>query len=161
MAGQLCEEGSAIVREMAGTIAYTVDSKKADTSAYSLQLLTVASNMETVDLAGLPSHLTCEVDGHRGCAGHVLLTYPSGGMLLVSAGHWLELSHIGGSISEETLVRVTATSYGEARAEEVKRELLNCASGEARKASVQTLAPLYVQQSPPCSTIARPFSSAP
>ena len=37
---------------------------------------------------------TVEINGHKGLAGHVLLTYKSGGCLLVSMGHWIELMKI-------------------------------------------------------------------
>lgn len=33
----------------------------------------------------------CEVGTHKGSAGHVILTYPKGGKILTSMGHWIEL----------------------------------------------------------------------
>jgi len=35
-----------------------------------------------------------KIDSYEGTAGHVLLTYPSGGMILTSMGHWVELMKI-------------------------------------------------------------------
>lgn len=35
-----------------------------------------------------------EIDGEFGDAGHVLLRYKSGGMILTSMGHWIELMNI-------------------------------------------------------------------
>jgi len=33
--------------------------------------------------------LTTKIGEFNGSAGHVLLTYPSGGMILTSMGHWI------------------------------------------------------------------------
>ena len=49
------------------------------------------------------SNQDCEVQADglgmmKGCAGHVLLTYPSGGNLVASAGHWIELSRLDTSV---------------------------------------------------------------
>lgn len=49
---------------------------------------------------------TVEINGHKGLAGHVLLTYKSGGCLLVSMGHWIELMKI--DTSEKVLFEVAA-----------------------------------------------------
>merc|ERR1711862_171400 len=100
--------------------------------------------MSGIDVDRLPPHLRCEVAGHSGGAGHVLLTYPSGGMLLASAGHWAELSHI--DVSEERLLYVAASSYGQAYADNVQRELNSLGTPEERRAYSQTLATTYVQQ---------------
>merc|ERR1711879_1064072 len=72
-AGAMSSDGSARLHAMSNTIAYTVDKRKADTSAYTLQVLTVASGMSGANLEALPSHLTCEVAGHRGVTEERLL----------------------------------------------------------------------------------------
>jgi len=155
-AGEMSSDGSAILHAMPSTIAYTVDMRKADTSAYTLEVLTVASGMDGIDVEGLPPHLTCEAAGHRGAAGHVILRYPSGGMLLVSAGHWVELSNIG--VTEERLLEVAAASYGAAYSAEVSTRFASCTTVVERNSLVQSMAQQYVQQSPPCSI--RPSSLA-
>merc|ERR1712048_1160906 len=148
-AGEMSSDGSATLHAMPGTIAYTVDTRKADTSAYTLQVLTVASGMDGVDAEGLPQHLRCEAAGHRGAAGHVILRYPSGGLLLVSAGHWVELSNIG--VTEERLLEVASTAYGAAYSAEVQTRFASCTTAVERNSLVQSMAQQYVQQSPPCS----------
>lgn len=45
-----------------------------------------------------------QVGEHVGSAGHVILKYPSGGLLLVSMGHWVELMKI--DTSENKLFEV-------------------------------------------------------
>lgn len=158
--GEMCDEGSADVSAMAATLAYSVDMRKADTTAYTLQILTVATAMPGISTQSLPSHLLCEVGGgHHGAAGHVLLRYPSGGMLLVSSGHWMELTHIGG-VSEERLLHIAEASYGQAHADNVRTQFASCGSVAARSAMVQSVAHTYVQQSPPCSMYSAAIASA-
>lgn len=92
-AGCLCEGGSATVKALGGTIAYTVDAGVSkSTNAYRLEVLTVATEMPGVSTASLAQERTCQAGDREGAAGHVLLKYPSGGLLLVSASHWVELA---------------------------------------------------------------------
>merc|ERR1719215_2580797 len=147
--GQLSEDGSVKVGAMSSTIVYGVDMRKVDTSAYSLQVLTVVTGMSGFSIDTVPAHLVCSIGEQRGTAGHVLLTYPSGGKLLVSAGHWVELSHIG--VSEERLLQVAAQSYGQEYPATVQSTLRSFADGAAREQAIQTVAAQYVQQSTPCT----------
>lgn len=148
-AGEMSEDGTAQVHAMPSTIAYTVDATKADTSRYTLQVLTVASQMQGIDIDDLPPHLLCSSGGHRGAAGHVLLQYPSGGRLLASAGHWVELAHIG--VSEQRLLDVAASSYGAAYSADVQRQFESCPTAGDRAQLVQSMASQYIQQSVPCA----------
>lgn len=50
------------------------------------------------------NNLECEIDKHKGTAGHVTLTFPSGGVILTSMGHWAELMKI--DTSEKKLFQV-------------------------------------------------------
>jgi len=45
-----------------------------------------------------------EVDGKKGTIGHVMVTYKSGGIMILSAGHWVELSRL--DVNFENLERV-------------------------------------------------------
>jgi len=85
----------------------------------------------------------------KGVAAHVLLTYPSGGQLLTSMGHWLELTKL--DVSEEALLRVYQTSYGEndPRSAQMRQDL-STKSGVARAAAVQSWSAQMVQTSAPC-----------
>lgn len=85
--GQMASVGHCNVHAMGGTIVYGVDMQQADKNAYKLQVLTVvtSSSLEKYNV---------EVNGKKGQAGHVLLTYKSGGHLLTSMGHWIELMKI-------------------------------------------------------------------
>merc|ERR1711879_918885 len=91
--GELAKDGEATLGAMGGTIAYSVQWSKADCSAYNCQVLTVMTEFDG-KAALPPSGAVCQVGAHAGLAGHVLLSYPSGGQLLASASHWIELSHL-------------------------------------------------------------------
>lgn len=63
---------------------YSVNKKKADNDKYKLKVLTVAVNMKVGS-----DNLTCKIGTYEGAAGHVLITYPSGGNILTSMTHWI------------------------------------------------------------------------
>merc|ERR1712216_171837 len=88
----------------------------------------------------------CDIGAHRGWAGHVLLTYPSGGRILASAGHWVELSRIDVS---ETDLHQAAASFGAAFQSEVQGSLAACATPAERQHTVQMYSAQMVQQSLP------------
>lgn len=142
----MSEDGCVEVGALGGTLAFTVDSRIcADT--YSLEVLTVATGMRGINL-DLPENLLCRAGGHAGAAGHVLLKYPSGGALLASSGHWIELARI--NVSEDQLLQVAASSYGAFYSGQVQQQMESM-SGAARREYVQSVASTMVQQSAPCS----------
>lgn len=53
------------------------------TDLYDLKVLTVVSSLK------VDEKYACEIGNKKGAAGHVLLSYKSGGNLLVSMGHWI------------------------------------------------------------------------
>lgn len=58
------------------------------------------------------------INGKTGTAGHILLTYKSGGHLLTSMGHWVELMKI--DTSEKKLFEVAEKQYGAEVAQKMK-----------------------------------------
>ena len=52
-----------------------------------------------------------EVGQYKGTAGHVLLKYRSGGMMLVSATHWMELTNV--NADEADVAQVLPQRQGE------------------------------------------------
>lgn len=148
--GEMCSEGVATLSAMQGTIVFTVDKVKADTQQYHLDVLTVVSRACGTDVGEtLSQQFSCEVNGRRGTVGHVLLTYPSGGMLLASAGHWMELSRI--NVSEERLLQVATAAYGEAYSAQLSSQMAACGTLEARELFTMTCASRCIQQSLPGS----------
>lgn len=149
--GELCGQGHAVVTAMPDTIAFTVDPSKTQHNAYKVQVLTVVTEMSGYDLAnGLPHDKRCQIDHHYGAAGHVLLTYPSGGHLLVSAGHWLELSNL--DVSMESLRVLAAREYGAEYTSQLVEDLSDERdSVEQRNTKMQYWGKRMLTSSAPCS----------
>merc|ERR1712232_721000 len=79
--------------------------------------------------SGPPEAVKCSIrDGDkekRGLAGHVALTYASGGQLVTSMGHWIELTRI--NTSEDAVIRVAQHNFGDDEFNELQADL-NCQS---------------------------------
>ena len=58
----------------------------------------------------------CEIGEFKGAAGHVLVKYPSGGAILTSMTHWIELMKV--DTSEQKLFEVAEREYGASYAQE-------------------------------------------
>lgn len=150
--GSLCEDkGYAVVSAMSDTIAYTVDPTQTQHDKYKLEVLSVATEMCGFNLeTGLPPAMRCEVNSAYGAAGHVLLTYPSGGTMLVSAGHWLELMQL--DVSLESLRATAMKEYGDVYTSEMMDQLQDSSlSTEMRAERMQSYAKRMVLSSAPCS----------
>lgn len=116
--GEMAEAGKVNVHTLGGTIMYGVNKKNLNHEKYKLQVLTVASNMKVSD-----ENLVCKIDEYQGAAGHVLVKYPSGGAILTSMTHWIELMKV--DTSEQKLFEVAAREYGESYAREQKMQYDN------------------------------------
>lgn len=91
---------------MGGTIVYSVDKKIKKNNFYTMEILTVAES----DCLCEEEDYKLEALGRKGTAGHILLTYNSGGHLLTSMGHWIELMKI--DTSEHKLFEIAEKQYG-------------------------------------------------
>jgi len=145
--GELASDGKAALHAMGNTIAFSVNWQKADCNAYECKVLTVMTELDGQPAAPSPGQ-GCEAGGQRGFAGHVLLTYPSGGRLLASAGHWMELSNF--DVSEAGLFQAAA-SYGVAFQAEIQTSMASCQTAAQKQQVMQTYSSQMVQQSAPCS----------
>jgi hypothetical protein len=156
---ELASAGEASLHAMSGTIAFSVNWSKADCRAYNCQVLTVMTELDG-DQARPDTGKVCEVGEHAGFAGHVLLSYPSGGQLLASAGHWVELSRL--DVTEENLLQAAA-SYSVDFQNELQASLASCRNAEQRATTMSAYSCQIVQQSAPCSYSIgpRPYASAP
>lgn len=97
----MAEQGKVNVHTIGGTIKYSVNKKNLNHNKYKVQILTVANNMKANNL-----NLKCEIGEFNGNAGHVLVKYPSGGAILASMTHWVELMKV--DTSEQKLFEVAA-----------------------------------------------------
>eukprot|EP00128_Syssomonas_multiformis_P015201 Colp12_sorted_trinity150504_noHs@12780 len=145
--GELCANGVATLHALGGTICYTVDRKKTDHNKYKLDVLTVATKQGELTFKEW-EHPLCKIKEHEGAAGHVALTYPSGGILLTSSGHWIELAQLDTTL--DNIIKSAAKQYGEAYAEQMKTEL-STAPPEMQQQKMQMYASRAVQSAAPCS----------
>lgn len=145
--GDLSEGGLCNVHCLAGTIVYSLAKQNTDHKKYRLEVLTVAENAP-VDkdsfLLGLKAF--------RGAAGHVLLTYPTGGKLLTSMTHWAELVKV--DTSEQKLLEMAQKQYGAEEASKLRSEM-EALPEPQRYDFIQTSAQAYVQTSAPCNNVAQ------
>ena len=151
--GQLCADGSASSHAMGGTIVYCLDEAGAEAAraaGVGLKVLTVVEKVDGMACATDPRFMRrlSTAGGRRGLAGHVLLTYPSGGKLLTSMGHWIELTKLHGC-SEASVLRA-AESRGSSYASKIRDELDGCASPADKSQLLQRYGAELVQSAAPC-----------
>lgn len=145
--GRLCENGEAHVHAMGGTIAYsTKPGVNLSVQPYSLELLTVATKLDGRVVRG--ADYTSQIGDHVGAAGHVMLTYKTGGRLLLSSCHWLELSSL--STSEDNVFKAFEMHQGVEYAAKKKSEW-NAMPKAMQYSQLQTYASEMVQSSAPCT----------
>lgn len=148
--GELCAaDGRAVVSAMSDTIVYTINPKRPQTDAYQLRVLTVVGSWSGG--GSVPEAMKCEIEHNgsskRGVAGHVTLTYPSGGQLVTSMGHWIELTRINTSV--ESLMQVAAHNFGEEEVYQHRRELSQMRTETERQVCLQKLSKQMIQKSVP------------
>uniref|UniRef100_A0A7S2F857 Uncharacterized protein n=1 Tax=Alexandrium andersonii TaxID=327968 RepID=A0A7S2F857_9DINO len=149
--GELCaDRGMAIVGALGGTIVYTVSPHRARTELYELKVLTVVSEWSG-SRAGMPEAMKCSVGTgageKRGAAGHVTLTYASGGQILTSMGHWIELSRLDTSL--DAVLRAAAHNFGDDEREQVMQEMGGLSSETERRECLQKWSKQMVSKSVP------------
>ncbi len=66
--------------------------------------------MGGIHINELPSNLICKIGDLKGACGHSLLTYPSGGKLLTSSGHWIELVKL--DVKADSIFKLAEQDYG-------------------------------------------------
>eukprot|EP00971_Amphidinium_carterae_P085482 1691224-Amphidinium_carterae.1 len=115
---------------MSDTISYTVKRDREATEMYDLKVLTVVTSDAEGCAQGLNHSSRCEVGGgdltRTGAAGHVTLTYRSGGQIVTSNGHWIELTRINTSL--EAVRACAKKNYGDAEVDDFEVEYANMAS---------------------------------
>jgi len=137
--GDLCPDGKACIHALDSTVIVGIDQTKSDTNTFKLNVLTIATNMSYQG----PDSYT--IDGIKGTVGHALLEYPSGGILLISAGHWIELSNL--DVNFDGLKKVAAT-YGDKYSSQM--ESIKGMNENEQKVEMQKMAKQFIQQNTPC-----------
>jgi len=151
--GELCTEtGQAVVEAMSNTIVYTVNPNRPQTDVYNLKVLTVVSELSSGEPSQL-SNMKCSIgrggsdEERKGAAGHVVLTYRSGGQLVTSMGHWIELTRINTSL--EAVLRTAARNFGDEEVADFRREYAMQRSDSQRYECVQKRSKALVSKSMP------------
>lgn len=153
--GELCaQDGKAAVGALSDTILYTLNPRRKATEVYQVKVLTVVTKWRGSEI---PEAMKCEVQHgdarKRGVAGHVALSYPSGGQLITSMGHWIELTRINTSV--ESMMQVAARNFGEQEIFKHRAELSSARNEAERQQCVQKLSKQMIQKSVPSSMKAR------
>lgn len=153
--GELCaQDGKAAVGALSDTILYTLNPRRKATQVYQVKVLTVVTKWRGSEI---PEAMKCEVQHgdvrKRGVAGHVALSYPSGGQLITSMGHWIELTRINTSV--ESMMQVAARNFGEQEIFKHRAELSSARNEAERQQCVQKLSKQMIQKSVPSSMKAR------
>ncbi len=130
---------------------------------YELEVLTIATvidgrHVTTQQTAGDRSRilsLGSNADGtaiHQGYLGHAIIKYnhvPNAGSILVSSGHWIELTRVG-STDEEKILTCMKEQYGEVYKQQLEEEFNSCSNDRAKRSEIaQRSARQLVQSSAP------------
>merc|ERR1711953_884202 len=101
--------------------------------------------------SNLPEAMMCTVgegaEAKRGMAGHVTLTYGSGGQLVTSMGHWIELTRIETSV--DGIMRVAEHNFGQQELQELQEDMAGQQSVMDREMCVQKWAKSHISHSVP------------
>ena len=142
MVGKLCESGECVIHALGGTIVFGVDWKNVDNDQYDLEILTIATST-LVDSENL-----CEIKDvkRKGTVGHAMVKYKSGGLMLVSAGHWIELSHL--NVNEDSMEKVSK-EFGALYVNEFENIKKSNVSQEMKQQQYNAMASNWVQRNAP------------
>ncbi|CAE7583434.1 SCN11A [Symbiodinium natans] len=147
--GELCtRDGKAVVKALGDTILYTLNPRRRATDRYTLKVLTVVTAWTGSAMA---EAMKCEIEHgdmkKRGAAGHVALSYPSGGQLITSMGHWIELTRI--NTSAESIMEVAARNFGQAEVSKHQTKLSSARNEFERQRCLQEVSKEMIQKSVP------------
>ena len=145
--GRLCDTGLASLHALSGTIVYTT--KPVTTDLYELKLLTVVTDSSEGQMSARYPNDVVSIGEYAGTAGHVELKYATGGLLITSAGHWIELSRI--NTSEESVINTLTMQMGSAFSAQAQCEMQSSSTALEREVVVQKYAMFAVQSSAPCT----------
>lgn len=160
--GELCAtEGSAVVGALGGTIMYTLNPARQLTDVYTVQVLTVVNDPFGGDGPGgifdIPEAMKCRVGPDEaeksGAAGHVTLTYATGGQIVTSMGHWIELSRL--DVSQDAVRQVAERNFGAEERSQYDAEMNSYATDGEKMLCAQKWSKQMVQKSVPTRMKAR------
>merc|ERR1712194_723121 len=107
--------------------------------------------------SNFPQAMMCSVgegaNAKSGMAGHVTLTYASGGQLVTSMGHWIELTWINTSL--EGVLRVAQRNFGQGEWDLLQADMGMQSNDYEREECMQKWAKKHISVSVPSRMKAR------
>jgi hypothetical protein len=151
--GALSEgHGKATIKCMGNNIIYTLrDAYEYQDAQFSIEVLSIATDFGKFWTLDPRQHKLRKLylNNEVGYAGHVMITYHSGGKILASAGHWLDLNKI--EVQPNVVLREMNRLFGSNYAHEFKVELDNAVSDETVQEIVQRSVRQIMLTSAPCA----------
>jgi hypothetical protein len=148
--GDLCANSSkeeedisvAGVNAMINTIVYGLSPEAMKASEYSIQVLTIVTDMKCYShartLSPKDKDKVHQIGEYAGCLGHALLTFPGGGQMLTSAVHWKDLLNM--HISVDAMEKMLS----EKDVADLKAKLKSCTIPEKREEVIRSKYTKYV-----------------
>jgi len=135
--------------DVSGYTCYSVNQNIMGTHQdYNLEILTYITNeVGAINHHSMSDNLKCKFNGETAVPCHTLLKYPSGGVLLASNGHWLDISNL--DVSVEKMLKIAEQTYGVEEYTKMRREISET-TGLEQKSNLNKYAKKYVQESVPC-----------
>ena len=148
MVGQLCQTGKTTIHALGGTVVFGINKKNADNQNYNLSVLTIVT--KTSGDGGNLNEYGWTIEDKTGTVGHALLKYKSGGILILSAGHWIELSNL--NVNVDNLAEVAMKNYGADNEymQEIN-EIKSMKDESQRETKLNRMANMFVQQTAACN----------
>ena len=156
MVGELCDKGKAILHVLDSTVVFNYDEKLVDKEIYSLSILTIVTDYSSVNKNNtLP---LIPISDQKGTIGHAILKYKSGGVMILSAGHWIELNKL--DVNLEVLEKVAEKNYGSNNEFTIQlNNIKNSNLDESTKnQQYNMMANMFVQQSAPSNYSKKSFN---
>ena len=146
MVGQLCDNGVANLHALASTIVFGIDFTKVDAARFQLKVLTIAT--ESIGFKTNDQSKFCEIGDEKGTVGHAMIKFNNGGILFVSAGHWIELNNFDVNV---TNLEKEAEKFGGGFSEMINSIKSSKKSDIHKTQELNQLANQFVQQCAPCN----------
>jgi hypothetical protein len=160
MVGELSDKGIANVHALGGTIVIGHDMGKLSNANFNFSVLTYVTSSSKEDYFSDSEEgekkeaKDKELTDYRllfneknASVGHAMFKYPSGGVIIVSATHWIELNKL--DVSEDNLKVVAKCNYGSDYDDDI-RSIERERSVGRKRVKLSKLANRFVQQSVPC-----------
>jgi len=146
--GELSQNGEATIHALSNTVVFSCDVNKVDKDLYDLEILTIVTGTRGFPIEKCSNN--SKIKEQSGTAGHVILKYKKTGCnIIMSAGHWIELSNL--NVDVNSLEKVANSMGGEYKREMEEIKNNKSLKENQRSERFKSMANKYVQQSTPCN----------